>query len=228
MSLRRQKEKEQAVRSTSTIEVLLGAFISILIGFSIGFLELSFKPATTVSNLPSAEDATPETVYYINGSVSGGASFRLKEQAILQGMPGEYRFTEAELNAWVRETFRLEPTNSTADRKVDFRPNVPNFRISDGKLQIGVEVDASYDNMRRTMQFQTSGEFVQANGVWTFLPQQTWLGSAKAPPLVITPLLSKVFMGPYRSSERYAKLLNFWSSLDSVSIDGDVLVLNKS
>lgn len=208
--------------------VILG-LVTALMGLMLGITSLALEPVTEVREMPKEDAIKPKTVYYITGKESGG-SYKGQERAFLERRPGAIAMSEADLNRWAADTFRFaQPTPEEQENAglITMRPSAPNFRLFDGQMQIGLNVEVDAFGNEYKVRYFTTGYFATAGAGYAFIPTDSYMGSAHLPPQAVAPLFASTLFGVFQNTEQYPVLYEAWISLSIVSIDGDKLVLTR-
>jgi hypothetical protein len=211
---------------------LIGGAFGILMGGCFGILiaavYLTFRPVHEVKRMPAEEDMKPG-VYYIEGRRSGmdGAEWVSKRNEVVAEGALDITVNEQELNQWSSATFsdrRMDLKIEYGDAK--FEPGIPNFRIADDQVQIGFPFDIKGVGDNRRLIFQAKGTFVEGpDATRVFVPEYVYLGSCRIPNLggfsaVVVRSLANVVGAP-------EEVLAAWPSLTDVTVDGDVIKLQR-
>src|SRR5262245_26770751 len=119
------KHIQRAMYGPSIFEVIVGVFLSLVIGALVAIAWLVAKPVTTLK-APTTE-MVPAMVYYLPGETNNTTSrtYLRKRQALVEAQSGEIVLNEAELNAWATATIKPPAPNETAT----VVPGQLNFRI---------------------------------------------------------------------------------------------------
>lgn len=230
MGVKQQKEKDKANREAGSLGgALFAAVLSMLLGLFLGVANLATLPVSEVREMPAEEDQKPHTVYFVQGQERSGNSYRTKEAAVLQIQPGTIILNEEELNSWSRNTFNFsapkKPGEEVEEGFVTVKPAAPRFRIRDGILNMAMTVEVTAFDQTKKMLVQSDGHFEKQSGIWTFVPDVTYIGSAPVPQQVLAPMLLDKMMVLFEESESYGPMYNSWSGLDSVEVDDNELIL---
>lgn len=227
---KRQKDKDNANRETGSVGMAaLAAVLSIILGVILGVLNLAMLPVSEVKELPPAEEMKPHTVYFVQGQERGGNAYRAKEAALLAAQPGTIILNEEELNNWSRNTFKFgappKPGEETKSGLVEIKPATPRFRIRDGVFNMAMTMEVNAFGMGEKVLVQSDGTFVSEGGAWKFVPTVTYIGSAPIPAQAVAPALVDKMMSLFEGNEEFGPYFNSWSSLDTVEVDENELVL---
>jgi hypothetical protein len=181
-------------------------------------------------------------VYYIPGNESNAKSrgWQAKQKLFIAGNTAALSLVEDELNAWAGTIGGPAPAPAPKTPKgakpapaadapkpaVDgiFNPGKPNFRIVDGKLQIGGKCLLNWYGLTYEVTYLTTGTFAKSGDTVGFVADKVYLGScpfhllpAAAGPLV-THMISKM--------KAPDEIRAAWAKLNSVTIEGGALKLS--
>ncbi|MDD3180618.1 MAG: hypothetical protein PHQ04_09730 [Opitutaceae bacterium] len=230
------KKVDRALYGPGMLEVALGAILGFALGLMLAFLFLAFKPVQVVKEVP--KEPAKGMVYYQEGSKdsSKSRSLLVKRQRFVEG--STVAFTEDELNAWVA-TWSSPPTATSpapaakpgeppapaATSQGLFVPSTPNFRIHDGKLQVGMKCKVNLAALGFTQDVivQADGGFKKEGDRFVFAPDAVYLGSCPVQRLVgvAGPLVSRLSaLFPVPDDIKTA-----WGKLTDVAVDGSALKL---
>ncbi len=222
---KRSKGSEPDAPSGSLGGALLLGGLSALLGFFLGIAHLAHQPVELVRTLPAADERAPRTVYYVAGQDRGGAGFRTVQAQLLSGEPMAARLSEAELNAWSRESFRFDAEDASIARGlIAILPAPPRFHMTDDVMHIGMNLNVSLFGREQEMTYQALGDFVQ-NGDFRFKAAEIYLGSARIPTVILGPLLNYILLRPFEYAETWQTLRPAWSGLSDVAVESSNLVL---
>ena len=152
------KKIEKALYGPSMTEVALGAVLGLIAGVLAACIYLVFKPVSQVKEMPKEDKIVKGMVYFIPGNESNAKSrnWQAKQKQMTSGTTFTLDLVEDELNAWAN-TLSAPPAPAPTPPKgakapaaapadaakpaADgiFNPGRPNFRIVDGRLQIGTK-----------------------------------------------------------------------------------------
>jgi len=229
MGSKREKEHAKKARDTSLGGVLLAAMASIFLGLLLGLYTLASTPVAEVRELPPEEEIKARTVYFVQGQEGGGNSYRAKEAALRAGTPGKIPLNEAELNTWARNNFKFgtptKPGEEEAGSLVTFKPAAPRFKIDGDDIVLSMNLEVEAFGRKKKFLIHSEGDFRQENGIWKFVPEETYIGSAPLPDAVAAPVLLGRLMKFFESTEQYNQLSPVWNRLDTVEIQDDTLIL---
>jgi hypothetical protein len=231
------KKVDRALHGPSWLEVIFGAVLSIVLGVVLGAVLLSLRPVTKVKELPKEADRDPKTLYYIEGSkdVTKGRQAAAKRKAFAEGQ--SVTVTEDELNALaatvvppVAKPAEKPKAPSPADKNAPapasekmVATSTANFRINDGRLQIGVPVTLNVLGLDRTVTVHTRGTFAKSGDVFVFEPETFYVGSC---PLQRFPFLVNYVRDKIVAAQEIPEdIKTAWAKLAAVSIEGNTLKL---
>lgn len=226
------KRVDRAKHGPSWAEVILGAALSIVLGAVLGATLLVLRPVSTVREYP--KEPAKNTVYFVEGSRDGSKAQALaKRRSFIEGQ--SISLSEQDLNALVATAEAAgNPAPAKGDKKgaekkaeekpADGGQNVtagtPNFRIADGKLQVGVPVTLS---IGPKVLVQARGGFVKSGDMYVFEPETILFGSC---PVERLPFLNNYLRTKFTSPEMLPEdMLTAWKKLASVTIQGKTLKL---
>jgi hypothetical protein len=227
------KKIEKALYGPSMTEVALGAVLGLIAGVLVACVYLVFKPIELVKELPPADKISKSAVYYIQGNESGAKSrgWQAKQKQILTGSTFSLELVEDELNAWAATLAAPAPAAKpgapadAAKPAVDgiFNPGRPNFRVVDGKLQIGAKCVLNWYGVTHEVTIKTTGTFTKSGDSVVYVPETVYLGSC---PVHLLPALAGPLAGHLISRVKVPDDVRAgWAKLDSVTIDGTKLML---
>lgn len=196
------KKIDRALYGPSFLEVILGAVLSLVLGVVLAAVYLIAKPVPLVHELP--KEPVRGTVYYIEGSkdATKGKVWVRKKKVMLGG--GSIALTEDELNAALevapdkgkpaappppaaKPKPGAPPAPAPAAAPVGPAPvagqmfvvGVPNFRLHDGQLQIGVPCSITLPVVEYTQSVTVvaTGGFAKEGDTFVFEPKTFYVGS---------------------------------------------------
>lgn len=208
------------------IEVIFGAALSLVLGAVLGATFLVFKPVTSVKELP--KEPKFDMVYYVEGTRESSKirEVSTKRRAMAEGQ--SVVLNEDELNTLVmppkapRDAKKMELPQEQPDSDV-VTPGIPNFRIRDNVMQIGVPLDLSLYEMEHKIILQTRGSFAKVGDAVVFQPAQLYVGSCPLErlPAVRDFVVSKIFAKAKLPEEAVAA----WQNVSDATIEGSALRL---
>jgi hypothetical protein len=223
---------DRSLYGPSLFEVTLGAVLSVLLGAALATLLMVLKPAVVAPEMPKEEERVADAVYFLEGKTDGRSKqWMRKRQMLLEGTPGEIVFTEEELNAWLASGAPAKPVRKAGAAPGAEEPvpeeiitvDVANVRIRDGVFQLGVPAHLNLISFSLPMVFQARGGFARQAEMWTFVPEEVYLGSM---PLHRIPGVSDLM------ARRIVRLdsvpedaMAAWKKVKTVALDGRQLKL---
>lgn len=224
------KKIEKALYGPSATEVALGAILGLLAGVLAACAYLVFKPVSTVKEMP--KETVRGMLYYIAGSDSStkGRGVVAKQKQFVAGT--SVSLVEDELNAWAVSAFGAAPKAPAPGGKADdaktadggiFQPGTPNFRIVNGKLQIGTKCLLNWYGLTHEVMVLTTGTFERSGDRFVFKPETLHLGSCPVHllPAIATPLFDHL-VGKKKVAD---DIKSAWVKVDDVAFDGAALKL---
>jgi hypothetical protein len=145
----------------------------------------------------SREGAKP--IYFVFGSGGGGAGWEQKRNALTAQESGSrLRITYAELNTWVRQTFRPPQAPEEGGGGLALVPSLPNFFISEDQLHISMGVEIHMYGRVFEYRLACRGHFPENSK--QFVIDEFLLGGARLPHLLggrdtILNMLLEPFLG---------------------------------
>lgn len=226
----------RATRAPGWGEVILGAALSVVLGVAIAAILLVLRPVIAVPAMPKEADRDPHAVYYIEGSRDGSKSAQVmaKRKAFAEGQ--SVTVVENELNALAGMPAALVVPKAGDNAKAadkaapgataseeSLATGVPNFRLHDGALQVGVPVSLNVLGLSRKLIVQTRGGFVKKGEVFAYEPAIFYVGSC---PVQRLPFLSDFLRGKFLAAQAIPEDIKLsWAKLANVSIEGNALKL---
>ena len=239
---------ERAKYGPGMFEVFFGVLLSLLLGAVVAVVYLALQPVQVGAPDPKVEPVGPVT--YIQGTKDGdrGKQWLRKKQLFTEGTSVEVN--EDELNAWITAGTTPEPPKAADAKKptpaAPAKPGAhpepaaaaapassggfvqfgtPNFRITNGALQIGSECQLDLDmiGVKRPLILQASGRFVKNEGKFVFVPEQLFVGSCpihKLPGVAVF-----VFDRVFANNKVPEDIAVAWKKLTRVSIEGSSLAM---
>jgi hypothetical protein len=227
------KKIAKALYGPTMTEVALGAVLGLVAGVLAAGVYLVFKPISQVKELPPADKAVKGMVYFIPGTESStkGRSWSAKQKQILGSPTFAVDLVEDELNAWANTLSAPAPApkpGAPADAAKPvgdgiFNPGKPNFRIVDGKLQIGAKCLLNWYGLTHEVMVVTTGTLAKAGETVVYSPATLYLGSC---PVHLLPALAGPLMAHLISREKVPdELRAAWVKVDSAAIENGALKL---
>lgn len=224
---------DRALHGPSLVEVVLGAALSFIIGVVLGAALLILRPVIVVREMPKEEMRNPDALYFVEGSreSSRARDAATKRKAFAEGQ--SVSVIEDELNslAGPATAFGAPAANTAAGQRPAEAPasdqtvatGTPNFRIRDGKLQVGVPVTLSLLGLSEKVVVQTHGGFEKQGDVFVYEPETFYVGSL---PLQRIPILANYARDKFLNAQTIPDDIKAsWAKLASVSVDGKILNL---
>jgi len=203
------------------VEIAVGGVLSVLLGIMGGALFLALQAPVEVKELPPENERDLAGVYFIRGK-SGAQehqTWSIKKEAVNSSRSGEFEVVEQELNLWAVNDFRQ--TGGGGGGMLHIKPNTPNFRIADSRLQVALPLEWNVFGARRKIESQAAGTFRQRNGVFTFVPERVYIGACPVPKIFG---LSDYFVNKVVAAFDIApELSDGWAQIQDVSLDGEKL-----
>ena len=231
----------------SWAEIVLGALLSLLLGAFVAILYLAVQPVECVAEMPAEPDEKVQ--YFVQGKcvLENARNWERKQADFLAGRSVEV--SEDELNVAVA-TLAGQPIQPTAapakaPQKKDpkaagakpaeeeseplppadlLTPQPANFRIVDGKLQVGLPVILNmYDLAQTTVLVQATGAFQKEGERFVFVPEHFSIGTC--------PMHDLPKVGDFVWDQLKAKVVlpeefqTAWGKLVDVKIEGNALHL---
>jgi len=194
--------------------------------FSAVFLLL--KPVNEARRMPAEEDLQPG-VYYLEGRRSGidGAGWVAKRNEFVSEAPFGFSLNEQELNQWSSASYgerRKQLKLELGTAKIE--PGIPNFRIADGTLQVGVPIEVNGIGEKRRIILQATGTIeAEPDSSFRFEPDVVYLGSCRIPNF--QGISSIVFRNIARVMGAPEEIIEAWPTLAEVATDGEVVSLRR-
>ena len=174
------KKIDRALYGPSWVEVILGAVLSLVLGGLLATVYLVIKPVQTVKEMPKEKDIVRGAIYYIEGSndATKGKQWTRKRQQLAAGE--SVVLTEEELNAV------FAPSSQPGKPGTEAAPapgggvlnkGTPNFRLRDGRMQIGVPCTITVLGYSQPVTVVATGTFVKDGDTFVFDPDQFHVGS---------------------------------------------------
>jgi hypothetical protein len=163
------------------IEVFLGAVLSLALGVVLAVAFLVFKPVISVKELP--KEPVKDVVYYIEGTRDSSKFRELNSKKKMMAQGQSVVLNEDELNTFVmppvapREPKKMELPQEEKPAAEKVVAGLPNFRIRDNVMQIGMPLQLSAYDLQHEVILQTRGGFAKVGDTVVFQPNQFYLGS---------------------------------------------------
>jgi hypothetical protein len=232
---------EKALYGPSLVEVILGAILGLLAGVAVACVYLVFKPVLTVREMP--KEPVRNAVYFLPGAESNAKSksWQVKQKQFLAGT--RVQLVEDELNAWAT-TIKLptaaapaapaKPAKPAKPGEKAEKPSAPapdgfvipakpNFRIANGKMQIGLQCTLNWYGIMTDVTVQATGDLQKEGDVFAFVPETVYLGSC---PLHLLPMLPGLLISHITANEPVPDDFKAaWAKLSEAKIEGSTLKL---
>ena len=213
-------------------EVILGAALSVVLGVVLGALALVFKPVITVKELP--KEPVSGVTFFIEGSrnTNKGKQAAAKRKAFAQGSSGTFSISEDDLNTLAGPASAVVAKPKAGEKPAHVTPHAtvevpsagtPNFRIHDGKLQIGFPVTINTLGLDVEIIVQAQGIFTKQGETYAFEPESLLVGSC---PVQRLPYASTYVRKKFLASQKIAEdIAAAWPRVVGVAIEGNMLKL---
>jgi len=218
---------EKALYGPSMWEVVGGAVLGLLAGVAVACVYLVFKPVATVRELPKEQPRG--MVYYLPGSDSNARSAGWLAKQNLFAAGRTVQLNEDELNAWMTASFgavgapKAQSEESPAAADGIIIPGKPNFKITDNRLQIGLNCTLNWFGLKTDVTVQTTGDFRKDGDHFAYVPEKSYLGSC---PLHFIPGASSLLISRIAAKEKVPDEFRLaWNNLNEVVIVGGALKL---
>ncbi len=216
-------KKKNEQKGPKPYEVIIGAFLSIVLGALLAVGYLVVQPVEEADELPAEATREARTIYFVEGETGSAVEYNWqpKYAAVEAGSSGTISLVEQELNLWVAAAFE-DLQEEVVEGFVTIVPRSLNFRIHDGEMQIASELDMSVFGMGREVIAQAYGTFVQRDGRFVFQPNRLYLGGFKVPH---DRLAAFMFDQVYAAFDITEELVDGWTRLSDVRLEEDTLIL---
>ena len=236
------KKIEKALYGPSMTEVALGAVLGLIAGVLAAGIYLVFKPVSQVKEMPKEDKIVKGMVYFIPGNESNAKSknWQAKQKQMTSGTTFTLDLVEDELNAWAN-TLSAPPAPAPTPPKgakapaaapadaakpaADgiFNPGRPNFRIVDGRLQIGTKCLLNWYGLTYETTIISTGTFTKSGSSLVYTPATLYLGSC---PVHLLPALAGPLMSHLISKEKVPdEIRTAWVKVDTATIENGTLKL---
>lgn len=214
----------RAVHEPSWTEVILGAFLSVLLGVVLAVALLILRPVVVAKEEP--KERVPGAVYFIEGSRAGSTAQALaKQKAFVQG--SSVTLSEGEINALIAAAKVKAPQAAAGAKKAEgdaggyLVTGTPVVRVRDGTLQVGAPM--TVDLLNQNLIAQASGRFVKEGDMFVFEPDTIYVGSC---PVQDLPFVGSFVRNKFVSSQPIPEDVRAaWMKLADVSIEENTLKL---
>jgi hypothetical protein len=102
-------------------------------------------------------------------------------------------------------------------------PAKPNFRIVNGRLQIGTQCTLNWYGLATDVTVQATGDLLKEGDLFVFVPETVYLGSC---PLHLIPMISGLLISHLEANTVVSDDVRAaWAKLSEVKIEGNTLKL---
>lgn len=225
---------DNAEKPPSNVGVYFYAVLTALFGGLLGFFYLTAFPAqafasqeeyeASIAELEEPIYSKPGDAYYIEGPILRSRAWEAKRQQLSTAGAKTVSLSAGEINGWMAAKFRVpEPQTGDDAPSILIVPGVPNIGLVDGRgfyLNIPVTITAygaegeyalsAFGNLK------SSGMEIQSLGI----------SCAKVPlPNLIGKQILNTLSAGYQSTEEYGIVSEALTRVDSVTVEGDQLVI---
>ena len=207
-------------------EVIFGAALSAVLGVVLAVVFLVLKPVTEVKELP--KDPIAKMVYYVEGTRETSKTRELSAKRRLIADAASVGLNEDEINTLVMPavaapTPKVMELPQPAPTTGFMTPGLPNFRIREGVMQIGVPIQLNALELQQKVILQMRGGFRKDAETVVFAPGELFVGSLPLEhvPAAKDALLKYLFAKAAVPEE----LVNAWRNVSDATIDGSILRL---
>jgi len=240
------KKTDRASHGPSLTEVVLGVVLSLAFGVALGAALLIARPVVVAKETP--KDADPKAIYFIEGArdTAKARQALAKRKAFVEGQ--SVTVTEDEINALAAPAPAAAPGAKAGEKKADpkaktdpkakeaekaapppaagdgmFAVGQPNFRVRDGKVQIGVPVTINALGLGEKVIAQARGGIVKKGDLFVFEAETLYLGSC---PVQRLPFLAGYVREKFIASQAIPEdIKTSWAKLANVTIEGNAVKL---
>lgn len=234
------KKTDRVSHGPSLTEIVLGVVLSLLLGVVLGAVLLVARPVVVAKETP--KDPDPKAIYYIEGSRDNAKAKQAlaKRKAFVEGQ--SVTVTEEEINALAAPAPAAAPGAKAGEKKADpkakeaekaapppassdgmFAVGQPNFRVRDGKVQIGVPVTINALGLGEKVIAQARGGIVKQGDRFVFEPETLYLGSC---PVQRLPFVAGYVREKFIAAQAIPEdIKTSWAKLANVTIDGNAVKL---
>lgn len=234
---------DRTAHGPSWVEVILGAFLSLLLGALLAMVVLVLRPVVVAKELPKPEERKPGAVYYIEGSrdTSKARQALAKRKSFVEGQT--VTLTEDEVNALLAadasdysnpappkaadkkgEKKTEKKGEAAADSGESLAVGAPNVRIRDGVVQVAAPVTVNVLGMGGKVPFQARGGFAREGDVFAYEPTEIYVGSL---PVQRLPGLNRYVRNKILSARPVPPdLATAWRNLKDVTVEGNMIRLS--
>ena len=212
-----------ARNAPSTLEIVLGSILSVILGVFLASVFLACRPMKVVNEIP--KEPEEGVVYFLEGSKDYEASRRwaFKHDVFVKGQ--SVQVTEGELNFWGTSVYPPVPKDKPSDATFSF--GTPQFHIQDDELKIGTLCTFNFFGLfRHQFPVQVAGGFVKNGDHYAFKPREVVVGALPAQRLgPIGTLIYRQVVNAFVPPEDVAAA---WNKLTDVHVEGNELILASS
>jgi hypothetical protein len=223
---------DRALYGPSWTEVIFGAILSFALGIVLAIVFLILKPVAVVREMPKEDKIVRNMFYFIQGSKDSskgkGIDAKLKDLAAGKSVT----VTEDELNSLFAGKATPPPAPKAGAKgpaKADQPPSMPaasgpNFRIVDGKLQIGLPTTIDLLGINQSLVVVATGHFGNEGGKVSYEIDDFRVGSLPASRL---PYIQGAVVNKVLAAQNFPEeLTGIWNKLASITIEENTLKLN--
>lgn len=231
------KKTDRALHGPSWTEVILGAFLSLILGVVIGATLLILRPPVIAKEEPKERERG--VVYYIEGSKDSSKARQAaaKKQAFVAGQ--SVTVTEEEVNALLAPGTAAPAPGAAkgAEKGKDkkdggteaapagsdgyFTAGAPNVRIREGVVQVGVPVTIGLIDQKVIA--QARGGFVKQGDIFVYEPETMYLGSC---PVQRLPFVGGLVRDKVLAAQSIPEdVVAAWKKLANVTVEGNAVKL---
>lgn len=223
--MKAQINKQEKIRQIGSGSIIFGAGMSAFIGVLLAMLSLILTPVENGKPNMKPEEIKIGKAYYIAGSSRDGNAHSSKRRQFVG--TSTVVLHHGELNTWASRSFKPSPDLQKAEPYPPvISPLTPNFRISDGNVQIATELFVSSIPKRRPI-YQAQGSFVKGSDKkYKFIVESSSINQMAVPriPGMQQAFFDKLANG-YIQSDEGQELAAAWNKLKNVEVKGDKIRL---
>lgn len=239
------KKIDRAQHGPSLTEVVLGVVLSLVLGVALGAALLIMRPVVVAKETP--KDLDPKAVYFIEGSrdTAKARQALAKRKAFVEGQ--SVTVTEDEINALAAPAPGAAPGAKAGENKADpkgkteakakeaekaappassdgmFAVGQPNFRVREGKIQIGAPITINALGLGEKVIAQARGGIVKKGDLFVFEPETLYLGSC---PVQRLPFVAGYVREKFIAAQAIPEdIKTSWAKLANVTIEGGAVKL---
>ena len=152
--------------------IIIGVGLSVTLGGLLAVVHLISRPVEIVRTLP--KEPVEGVRYAIEGAAgsSAGTRWKIKIQRLVEKIPGEYTFSDAEINAWSVGTFEKAEPPKGETPSFALLAGVPNFHLEGDRLHVTTSNDILLLGGVSKLVVEASGSFVQDPEGWRYEPTE--------------------------------------------------------